>query len=85
LSEPDSASARAPRRTARWPLLLALLAAAGVLALAGVPGRERTAGDGSGALRHGWAEERAREAGWLRGADGTLAPADAVEAPSAPR
>lgn len=85
MSEPGDASARATRRSARWPVLLALLAAAAVLALAGVPGRERSAGDGSDALRRGWAEARAREAGWVRGADGALAPPGAGEEPSAPR
>jgi hypothetical protein len=80
-SPPRATSSDAPG----WPLLLALVAALLVLVVAGIPGRPRSAGDGSDALRQGWAEDRAREAGWVRGADGTLAPDDAVTEPSAPR
>ena len=47
---------------AGWPLFVALAALALVLAVAGVPGRERVAGNGSGKLRHGWASQRAAAA-----------------------
>jgi hypothetical protein len=61
---------------AGWPVYVALAALALVLAVAGVPGRDRVAGDGSEKLRHGWAEQRAQAA--------DAAPAR-EPAPSAPR
>ena len=68
-----------------WPAILVLIALLLVLALAGIPGSERSAGDGSGALRHGWAAQRAREAGWT--ADEVAAPELDVppDAPTTPR
>ena len=61
---------------AGWPVYVALAALALVLAVAGVPGRERVAGDGSDKLRRGWAEQRVQDAG---------APPARDPAPSAPR
>lgn len=71
--------------SARWPLLFALLSVALVLAVAGVPGVEREAGDGSERLQRGWAEQRAREAGWTQDAQGRFVPPAADAAPAAPR
>ena len=72
-------------RPGRWSLLLPLLAVAAVLSVAGVPGRERTAGDGSGKLRRGWAADQARAAGWTATGDGTFVPPPAPDVPAAPR
>ena len=71
----DAAAPSATRRLpAGWPVYVALAALAAVLAVAGIPGRERVAGDGSDRLRHGWAEQQAQAAT-------EVAPADAPAAP----
>jgi hypothetical protein len=45
-----------------WAVVAVVVALIGLLLLAGVPGRERVAGNGSEALRHGWASRRAAAA-----------------------
>ncbi len=62
-----------------WPAILVLIALLLVLVMAGIPGAERAAGDGSAALRHGWAEQRAFEAGWTTDAQGRLLPSAASD------
>ena len=55
----SSARATAPSRRGEVAWLLLLVAGVLLVALAGVPGLpERHAGDGSDALRLGWAEQR---------------------------
>jgi hypothetical protein len=49
--------------TSAWIIALIVLAMVLMLLVAGLPGTaERTAGDGSDKLRHGWARQRAEEA-----------------------
>ena len=45
-----------------WTLTLIVLALLGLLLMAGVPGEEHRAGDGSEKLRHGWAQKQAETA-----------------------
>jgi hypothetical protein len=45
-----------------WTLALIALAMLMLLLVAGVPGEEHRAGDGSEKLRHGWARKRAEAA-----------------------
>ena len=62
-----------------WPLVLMVLALFGLLLFAGVPEDDHVAGDGSDALRHGWAREL------QRAADAQAAPAPATPSTDAPR
>ena len=45
-----------------WTLALIALALFMLLLVAGVPGEEHRAGDGSEKLRHGWAKQQAQRA-----------------------
>ena len=45
-----------------WTLVLIVLALLMLLLMAGVPGEEHRAGDGSDKLRHGWAQRQAEAA-----------------------
>jgi len=60
---PTADAAAKPRPIATgWALALIVLAMVLVVLVAGVPGEDRTAGDGSDKLRHGWAQKRAEAA-----------------------
>ena len=60
-----------------WTLSLIVLALLIMLVLAGLPGQDRTAGDGSDKLRHGWARKQAEAAAQQAAQPAPPAPSDA--------
>jgi hypothetical protein len=84
---PDSAHPGGPTErphvSAELQFLLIAIAFVLVMLLAGVPGHERKAGDGSSALRHGWAERHAAEVAAQQAGNPTPsdAPLPAIDSP----
>ncbi|HEX5011569.1 MAG TPA: hypothetical protein VFY71_14330 [Planctomycetota bacterium] len=58
-------------------LSLIVLALVIMLVVAGLPGRDRTAGDGSDKLRHGWAQKQTEAAAQQAAQPAPPAPSDA--------
>ena len=76
--EPGSARPdERPAVSAELQFLLIAIAFVLVMLLAGVPGHEKKAGDGSSALQRGWAERHAAEVAAQQSGDAPTAPAGA--------